>query len=148
MDKVLVLLILGCLIAIVIGLVKPGLVIKWGEKKTRPRVLVFYGGLFIVLFIALGMTGTPEKDNSHGNKPSVANAAFPVFNPEYTKEHSYEYPVSFNGRLRFKRSLDLELKKEEIEKMIREDERTQKYTEGKAIKKIIVVPGKIINIVV
>jgi len=83
-----------------------------------------------------------------GNKPSVANAAFPVFNPEYTKEHSYEYPVSFNGRLRFKRSLDLELKKEEIEKMIREDERTQKYTEGKAIKKIIVVPGKIINIVV
>ena len=47
MDKVLVLLILGCLIAIVIGLVKPGLVIKWGEKKTRPRVLVFYGGFYL-----------------------------------------------------------------------------------------------------
>ena len=74
MDKVLVLLILGCLIAIVIGLVKPGLVIKWGEKKTRPRVLVFYGGLFIVLFIALGMTGTSnsERDSSPGNKDSVA----------------------------------------------------------------------------
>jgi leucyl-tRNA synthetase len=83
-----------------------------------------------------------------GNSPSVANASFPVFNPEHTKELSYDYPVSFNGRLRFKKSLDLELKKEAIEKLIREDERTQKYTEGKAIRKIIVVPGKIINIVV
>jgi hypothetical protein len=74
MDKVLVLLILGSLIAIIIGLVKPGLVIKWGEKRTRPRVLVFYGGLFIILFIALGMTGTSnsEKDSSHGNKSSAA----------------------------------------------------------------------------
>lgn len=73
MDKVLALLILGCLIAMVVGLIKPGLVIKWGEKKTRPRVLMVYGGLFIVLLIALGMTGTPnsERDSSPGNKTSV-----------------------------------------------------------------------------
>ena len=83
-----------------------------------------------------------------GHKPSVANASFPVFNPEYTKEDSYEYPVSFNGKLRFKKALDLELKKDTIEKLILEDERTQKYTEGKTIRKIVVVPGKIINIVV
>lgn len=74
MDKVLVLLILASLIAMVVGLIKPSLVIKWGEKKTRPRVLMVYGGLFIVLFIALGMTGTPnsERGSSPGNKPSVA----------------------------------------------------------------------------
>jgi len=83
-----------------------------------------------------------------GRIPSVANADFPVFNPEFTKENSYEYPVSFNGKLRFKRSMDLELKKEDIERLIREDERTVKYSEGKPIRKIIVVPGKIINIVV
>ncbi len=83
-----------------------------------------------------------------GRIPSVANANFPVFDPEFTKENFYEYPVSFNGKLRFKRSMDLTLKKEEIEKLIQGDERTLKYTEGKSIKKIIVVPGKIINIVV
>ncbi len=83
-----------------------------------------------------------------GHTPSVANASFPVYNAEYTKEHSYEYPVSFNGKLRFKKSFDLGMNREEIEKWIREDERTEKYSEGKTIRKIIVVPGKIINIVV
>jgi leucyl-tRNA synthetase len=83
-----------------------------------------------------------------GHTPSVANASFPVYNAEYTREHSYEYPVSFNGKLRFKKSFDLGMNREEIEKLVREDERTQKYTEGKTIRKIVVVPGKIINIVV
>ena len=83
-----------------------------------------------------------------GHTPSVANASFPVYNAEYTREHSYEYPVSFNGKLRFKKSFDLGMNREEIEKLVREDERTEKYSEGKTIRKVIVVPGKIINIVV
>lgn len=60
----LVLLGLASLIAMVVGLIKPGLVIRWGEKKTRPRVLITYGGVFIVLLIALGMTGTPNSDKT------------------------------------------------------------------------------------
>ena len=74
MDKILVLLGLCSLIAMVAGLIKPGMVIRWGEKRTRPRVLMVYGGLFIVLLIGLGMTGTPnsERDSSQGNKSSVA----------------------------------------------------------------------------
>lgn len=64
MNTLLVLLLLVSLIAMIIGLVKPGLVIRWGEKKTRPRVLMVYGGLFIVLFIALGMTGTPNSEKT------------------------------------------------------------------------------------
>jgi|GEM_PF-4074228 len=55
MSTLLSLLILVSLIAMVVGLVKPGLVIRWGEKKTRPRVLMIYGGLFIVFFIALAI---------------------------------------------------------------------------------------------
>ncbi|MDD4436406.1 MAG: class I tRNA ligase family protein, partial [Bacteroidales bacterium] len=83
-----------------------------------------------------------------GNEPSVANASFPEFKPEYIKEQTFEYPVSFNGRLRFKKILDLGLTIEEIERLVREDERTKKYIEGQLIRKIIVVPQKIINIVI
>ena len=64
MDTLLVLLGLASLIAMVVGLIKPGLVIRWGEKKTRPRVLMVYGGLFIVLLIALGMTGTSNSEKN------------------------------------------------------------------------------------
>ena len=83
-----------------------------------------------------------------GNEPSVANAAFPVFNPEFIKEQTFEYPVSFNGKLRFKKNLDLGLAREEIERLVREDERTTKYSSGQKIRKIIVVPEKIINVVI
>lgn len=72
MNDVLVLLGLGALIAMVVGLVKPGLVIRWGEKKTRPRVLMVYGGLFIVLLVALGMTGTPNSEKT--DSKAVAKA--------------------------------------------------------------------------
>lgn len=59
---ILVLLGLASLIAMVVGLIKPGLVIRWGEKKTRPKVLMVYGGLFMVLLIASGMTGSPNTE--------------------------------------------------------------------------------------
>ncbi len=82
-----------------------------------------------------------------GNEPSVANASFPVFNPEFIKEQTFDYPVSFNGKLRFKKTIELGLAREEIERLVREDERTIKYSGDKIIRKIIVVPEKIINIV-
>ncbi len=83
-----------------------------------------------------------------GNEPSVANASFPEFKPKYIKEQTFEYPVSFNGKLRFKKILDLGLTIEEIERLVREDEKTKKYIDGQLIRKIIVVPQKIINIVI
>ncbi|HHV04538.1 MAG: leucine--tRNA ligase [Bacteroidales bacterium] len=83
-----------------------------------------------------------------GNSPSVANASFPVFNPEHTKEQTFEYPVSFNGKLRFKKQLGLNLESEEIIRLVVEDVRTEKYSGGEKIKKVIVIPGKIINIVI
>jgi leucyl-tRNA synthetase len=82
-----------------------------------------------------------------GNKGSISTAAFPTFEPKHLVESSKEYPVSFNGKMRFKKELSLELSKEEIEKIILEDERTQAQLNGRTPKRVIVVPGKIINIV-
>ncbi len=63
-------------------------------------------------------------------------------------ESSFEYPVSVNGKLRFKKELPLGLSASEAEAAVREDERLGQYTAGGPVKKVIVVPGKIINVVV
>jgi len=83
-----------------------------------------------------------------GNNESVSFAQFPEFNEDYLIESAFEYPVSFNGKLRFKMEFPLDMPKEEIEKQVLQAEAAQKWIEGKKIRKIIVVPQKIINIVV
>ena len=67
---------------------------------------------------------------------------------EYLVESAFNYPVSFNGKTRFFQEYDLSLTKEDIEKEVLTLEQTQKYLEGKAPKKVIVVHNKIVNIVV
>ena len=66
---------------------------------------------------------------------------------KFTIENTFEYPVSFNGKLRFKLELDRSLSAAEIEAAVRSDENTLRFLSGGGIKKIIVVPGKIINVV-
>lgn len=83
-----------------------------------------------------------------GNEPSVSTAQFPEFNEEYIKENTFEYPVSFNGKMRFKLELPVDMAKDEIEKIALADEKAQRWIEGKQVRKVIVVPKKIINIVV
>ncbi len=78
---------------------------------------------------------------------NTKEAIFPVFEASWLIEDNKEYPVSFNGKVRFKLDLPLTLSKEEIEKIALADEQTIKWLEGQPLKKIIVVPGKIINIV-
>ena len=82
-----------------------------------------------------------------GNTTSIAEAAFPVFEEKYLVESSKEYPISFNGKLRFKLELPLDMSKEEIEKVVMAHDKTQDYLQGRTPKKVIVVPGKIVNIV-
>ncbi len=84
----------------------------------------------------------------YGNKPSIIQQDFPVSNETYLQEDTFDYPVSFNGKLRFKLMLPLSMQAAEIEKIVREDPQSAKWIEGKQIKKIIFVPGKIINVVV
>ena len=82
-----------------------------------------------------------------GNAESIDFAPFPALNEAYLVEDKIEYPVSFNGKMRFKLSLSAELSKEEIEEIVMKDEKViQQLNEAKP-KKIIVVPKKIINIV-
>ncbi len=82
-----------------------------------------------------------------GNQTTVCDAKFPEFNPEYLVENSFEYPVMINGKLRFKQEYALDMEQNAIAEHIVTTEGAQKWLEGKAPKKIIVVKGKIINIV-
>ena len=83
-----------------------------------------------------------------GNSVSVCDATFPICNEEYLKETSVKYPISFNGKVRFMLELPADMSKEEVEKTALANEQTIKQLDGNAPKKIIVVPGKIVNIVI
>ena len=82
-----------------------------------------------------------------GNTESVSKAQFPEYVEAYTVENTFEYPVSFNGKMRFKLELSKSLSPKEVEQAVRENENTAKYVGENGIKKVIVVPGKIINVV-
>ena len=82
-----------------------------------------------------------------GHEGSIALVPFPVFEAKYLVESEKEYPVSFNGKMRFTITLPLDLTKEQIEEIVMKDERTVKQLEGRTPNKVIIVPGKIINLV-
>ncbi|HCY98267.1 class I tRNA ligase family protein [uncultured Polaribacter sp.] len=82
-----------------------------------------------------------------GNKESISTADFPIFEAKHLVESTKNYPVSFNGKMRFTLELALDLSKEQIEKTVLEHEKTIAQLAGAAPKKVIIVPGKIINIV-
>ena len=79
---------------------------------------------------------------------TLSYAEFPQYNEEHMKEANYNYPVSFNGKMRFKLELPTELTPKEVEAEVLAQEQAQKWLEGKDPKKVIVVQGKIVNIVV
>jgi len=83
-----------------------------------------------------------------GNTGSVSTAGFPVFNDEYLIQNTITYPVSFNGKMRYKIELPVGMSINEIEEEVITAEGTKRWIEGMRIRKIIVVPNKIINVVV
>ena len=82
-----------------------------------------------------------------GHEDSISTAEFPVFDPKHLVESSKNYPVSFNGKMRFTLELPLDMTKDDIEKVVLAHQKTQAQLAGRVPKKIIIVPGKIINIV-
>ncbi len=82
-----------------------------------------------------------------GHADTVCDAAYPVCDERYLVERTFEYPVMINGKLRFKQEYELSLTPEQIKSDVVARPVAQKWLDGKAPKKIIVVPGKIINIV-
>ncbi|WP_108804882.1 leucine--tRNA ligase [Aquimarina sp. Aq107] len=85
--------------------------------------------------------------NKLGHNESIATAAFPVFEEKHLVESTKQYPISFNGKMRFTMELPLDLSKEDIEAAVMAHEKTQQQLDGRTPKKVIVVPGKIVNVV-
>lgn len=84
----------------------------------------------------------------HPQAESIFEASYPIFDPSYLQEASFEYPVSFNGKLRFKATLDLSFSTDEVKELILAKPEVLKWLDGKPPKKVIVVHGKIVNVVV
>ena len=82
-----------------------------------------------------------------GNKESISTAGFPIFDAKHLVESAKNYPISFNGKMRFTLELPLDLSKDEIEAAVMAHEKTIAQLDGATPKKVIIVPGKIVNIV-
>ena len=83
-----------------------------------------------------------------GHQTSIHQSDFPLFNELYLVENSFLYPISINGKVKMNIEFPLDMSAETIENELRQHEQIQKYIEGKEIKKVIIVKGKIANIVV
>jgi leucyl-tRNA synthetase len=78
---------------------------------------------------------------------TISTVDFPLVNEKYLVESEKEYPVSFNGKMRFTIKLPLDLTVPQIQEIVMADERTIKQLEGRTPNKVIIVPGKVINLV-
>ncbi len=103
---------------------------------------------FAVLLSPLAPHLAEELWQHMGGTHSIAYAPFPVLNPEYLVEDAIQYPVQFNGKTRFFVEVPTASTPAEVEALVRAHEKTEGYMEGKTIRKIIVVPGRIVNVVV
>jgi leucyl-tRNA synthetase len=102
---------------------------------------------FVILISPYAPHIAEELWSKLGHAHSISEVSFPVFDPKYLIESSKAYPISFNGKMRFTLELSLDLSKDEIEAAVLSNEKTKQYLEGRVPKKVIVVPGKIVNIV-
>jgi leucyl-tRNA synthetase len=82
-----------------------------------------------------------------GHSTTILDEVFPEYNEEYLKENSFEYPISINGKVRTKMNFPLDMPKEDIEKSVLASEIVAKWTDGKPPTKVIIVPGRIVNVV-
>ncbi len=82
-----------------------------------------------------------------GHTESILTASFPKYDEQYLVESTFTYPISINGRVRAEMEFPLDMPKEDIERIVLASEIVQRWTEGKPPKKMIVVPGRIVNVV-
>ncbi|OKL41468.1 leucine--tRNA ligase [Pontibacter flavimaris] len=115
------------------------------QLKTKKRAIL---APLTILLSSYAPHITEEIWQKLGHSESISHATFPEFKEEYLVENTFEYPVSVNGKTRSKMTFALDAPREEMEKAVLADEQVTKFFEGKAPKKIIIVPNKIINVVV
>jgi leucyl-tRNA synthetase len=116
-----------------------------GQQKCHNRKLL---ADIVVLIAPFAPHIAEELWHQLGNTTSVCDAQWPTYDEKYLVENEVQLSVSFNGKVRFQKTFPADASKEDIEKTTLSDERCAKYIDGKNIAKVIVVPGKIINIVV
>lgn len=115
------------------------------EKKCNKREIL---EPLVVLLSAYAPHIAEELWHLMGNPNSITFATYPVLDPTILIDSSFNYPVSFNGKTRFFKEYPIDYTTSQIENDVLSSEEAQKWIEGKSIKKVIVVPKKIINIVV
>lgn len=103
---------------------------------------------FLIVLAPFAPHITEELWHALGNENSIFDAAWPQYNEEYLKESTVKMAVSFNGKARFTIEVPADMSKEDVEKTALSDAAAAKWTDGKTVKKVIVVPGKIVNVVV
>ena len=114
------------------------------QQKCRKREIL---EPLIILLAPFAPHITEELWHCMGHETSICDAVFPLCEEKYLVESSVKYPVSFNGKVRFTLELPADASKADIEQAALGNEQSAKYLNGATPKKIIVVPGKIINIV-
>ena len=114
------------------------------QKCTSRQVLEQY----LILLAPFAPHIAEELWHAMGNTTTICDAAWPEFNEEYVKESSVKMAVSFNGKARYTIEVPADMPAAEVEKVALAHEGAAKWTEGKTVRKVIVVPGKIVNIVV
>ena len=118
------------------------------EWNKLPQISLKTMEYFAVLLSPFAPHISEEFWKKLGNESTVSLAPWPSFDESFLEESSYEYPISFNGKMRFKLPLPLSLTQLEVEKEVLKNEKTQQHLAEKNVKRVIVVPGKIVNIVV
>ena len=103
---------------------------------------------FAILLSPLAPHLAEELWEQLGGATSMAYVPFPVLNPEFLVEDAIQYPVQFNGKTRFFVEVPTTNTAAEVEALVRAHEKTEGYVDGKTIRKVIVVPGRIVNVVV
>ncbi|MCK0124810.1 leucine--tRNA ligase [Gelidibacter sp. F2691] len=102
---------------------------------------------FLVLLSSYAPHITEELWHQLGHQHSISTTPFPEFDAQHLVESSKNYPISFNGKMKFTLELPMEMRKEDIEKTVMAHEKTIAHLEGRTPKKVIIIPGKIVNIV-
>ena len=118
---------------------------EWSKQKCNNREILTQ---FLILLSPFAPHFSEELWEHLGHSTTISNQPWPSHNDKYLIEQMHEYPISFNGKMRFKIEMALDLSKQQIEEIVINNERAIKHLSGKTPKKIIVVPGKIVNIVI
>ncbi len=124
------------------------LMICVNELTKLPSITKDTAEKLIIILSPFAPHVTEEFWHMFGHATSITQAKFPNAEEKYLIETTFNYPISINGKLKFTHELDLSLDASEIEKQILALEQTKTLLEGKSVKKVVVVPKKIVNIVI